>query len=164
MIDNELEALRSRRPVPDSDWAASPAGRQVLAQAMRTAPHRRGRRFVTVSAIAGTAFVATAAFAVIQLWPTHNPTAPGCYQSFSVTADMTEATGAAPGAGGAAEACQKLWRTLPVTDRPTDTENPVECVNNHGGLGVFPAPSGLTAEQACSRLGGLRTRAAADHS
>lgn len=120
---------------------------------MSGARRRRHRRRVALGALPAAGLLAAGGYVA-----THRevkvPGALGCSSQFDQRGDMTiigRVGGESP-----TETCIKVMTNDPAwTPRPA---NPVECVTNYpngdgGALVVFPAPEGLTQEEACGRLG-----------
>ncbi|MFI7589286.1 hypothetical protein ACIB24_19645 [Spongisporangium articulatum] len=154
-----LEELTALRPQPDLDWPDSPAGQRVMYLALergsvpevRRRPTRRplGRRFWIAIALIVALLTAGAGIALYVL--PDDPTQAGCYSALDPQADTIVPDPAVVARVGAVAACQELW---PLLRRgPADTSNPVVCINDANGRGVFPAPPGLSGQEACDRIG-----------
>lgn len=154
--DDLLDVLRSARPVEDQDWADSARGRAVMARALSMAPPRqaspsRTRHRLLLGGAAAAALTAVGGTAVaVVLMQADSPTQAGCYSALSASADTTEASADLVAKVGALEACRRTWAD---TGEAVDTDNPVSCVNEFGGRGVFPAPAGMSPEAACAEIG-----------
>jgi hypothetical protein len=160
MNDDELlNEVRALRPETATNWATSPEGQLVMARAIamgenaelgsRQPAPRRIRR-VAVAGIGVSALLVSGVAAATVVLRADSPTQAGCYEALDAQANTTEASASLVARVGPEKACAQ---TLSELDRPVDVGNMVSCVNPYGGRGVFPAPTGATAEAACGQIG-----------
>ncbi len=125
-----------------------PASR-IVARARR----RHHRRRVAMGAVPAAGLLAAGGYVVTHR-EVNEPRALGCSSEFDQLGDMTiigRVEGEAP-----IDTCTKVMSDDPAWS--PEPVNPVECVTNYpngdgGALVVFPAPEGLTQEEACQELG-----------
>ncbi len=117
------------------------------------ARRRQHRRRMALGAIPAAGLVAAGGYAVAHR-EVNDPLALGCSSQFDQLGDMTiigRVEGESP-----VETCMRVMKeTGAWTPSPA---NPVECVTNYpngdgGALVVFPAPEGMSQEEACRTLG-----------
>jgi hypothetical protein len=137
-IRNAFEAVRYNVPVS-----------RIVSGARR----RQHRRRIAMGALPAAGLLAAGGYAVTHR-EINDPRALGCSTQFDQLGDMTiigRVEGETP-----IETCLRVmkhtgdWSFAPV--------NPVECVTNYpngdgGALVVFPAPEGMSQEEACRTLG-----------
>jgi len=152
-----IKRLAAIRQEPDVAWAASDDGQRIMHRILNedsSAPVVRGprdrTRRIVVSIAAATAVVGVAAGTTVAFTEGDVANQAGCYSAFDPQADTTEANFDDVTSLGAVEACRIAFR---ATGEQPETSNLLVCVNPSGGRGVFPAPEGLTAEQACPQIG-----------
>ncbi len=122
---------------------------QIVSGARR---RQRGRR-VAIGAIPAAGLLAAGGYVVTHR-EINSPRAVGCGSQFDQSGDMTivdRVEGETP-----VETCVRVMKETRAWDAAP--ANPVECVTNYpngdgGALVVFPAPKGLSQEEACSELG-----------
>lgn len=122
---------------------------QIVSRARR----RQHRRRVALGAVPTAGLLAAGGYVVTHR-EVNVPGALGCSSQFDQLGDMTiigRIEGETP-----TETCIDVMTNDPAwTPRPV---NPVECVTNYpngdgGALVVFPAPEGLSQEEACRAIG-----------
>jgi hypothetical protein len=124
-----------------------------VSQVVSRAQRRQHRRRVALGAVPTAGLLAAGGYVVTHR-VVNDPGALGCSSQFDQLGDMTiigRVKGETP-----TETCINVMTNDPAwTPRPA---NPVECVTNYpngdgGALVVFPAPEGLSQEEACRVLG-----------
>jgi len=124
-----------------------------LSQIVSRAKRRQHRRRMALGALPAAGLLAAGGYVVTHR-EVNNPGALGCSSQFDQLGDMTiigRVEGETP-----VETCIQVMKQTGAWD-PAPV-NPVECVTNYpngdgGALVVFPAPEGLSQEEACTRLG-----------
>jgi len=124
-----------------------------LSQVVLRAKRRQHRRRLALGAVPAAGLLAAGGYVVTQR-DVNTPGALGCSSQFDQDGDMTiigRVEAETP-----VETCFRVMNRTGAWD-PAPA-NPVECVTNYpngdgGALVVFPAPRGLSQEEACSRLG-----------
>lgn len=163
MNDDELfNEIRGLRPA-DTDWATSTEGKNVMARAIAMGEQgetatarperpavRRTRRVAIASLGAGVLMVSGVAAATLMFGKADSPTQAGCYEKLDPQANTTQPRAALVAEVGPTKACALTWAELGTT---VDVTNLVSCVNEYGGRGVFPAPTGMDAAAACGQIG-----------
>ncbi len=124
-----------------------------VSRVISNARRRQHRRRVALGAVPTAGLLAAGGY-VLTHREVNEPRALGCSSQFNQMADMTiigRVQGETP-----VDTCVRVMKETGSWSTPP--ANPVECVTNYpngdgGALVVFPAPEGLTQEEACSKLG-----------
>lgn len=164
--DELKERFTDANPVTSRDaegWSQGERGRAArleLREEMRRKPKATSRGFrrpvVVYSLATLTVLSLGAATWMVTQRSVSDPTVVACFGSFSQEGDLFGySMDPDQSSGSAAEKCAGHWEDDWGTAVPA---NLVECVTNYpdgqgGGLGVFPAPLGMSQEDACAALG-----------
>lgn len=135
--------FRSADPMGDPDEKCSD---HILGGEMRF-----WGKAILLIALMGSTAVLVASGPSVTYRSTSNPFSVGCYDGLDQSAATTiiAITSASEGLS-AAEVCAREWREVQKHDV---SENLATCVVDGGGTGVFPAPWGLSNEEACAAIG-----------